>query len=124
MASELTGVLQLAIPAKDIERATAFYRDALGLRFLMNGPNMAFFDCAGIRLYLDANPGTVEAGKNSMIHFRADNVEQAHSTFKDRGVTIHQAPQVIASLPDRDVWLMWIRDSESNLLGVMEERGK
>lgn len=64
MASELTGVLQIAIPAKDIERATGFYRDTLGLPLLMNGPNMAFFDCGGIRLYLDPNPGPVEAGKN------------------------------------------------------------
>jgi methylmalonyl-CoA/ethylmalonyl-CoA epimerase len=124
MASELTGVMQLAVPVKDIERATTFYRDKIGLRLLMNGPNMAFLDCGDIRIYLDANPGTVEAGKNSMIYFRTGNVEQAHSAFKQRGVTIHQPPQIIASLPDRDVWLMWIRDSEENLLGVMEERRK
>ena len=124
MASELTGVLQIAIPGKDIERATVFYRDTLGLRFLMNGPNMASFDCGGIRIYLDANPSMVEVGKNSMIYFRTGNVERAHSAFQERGVTIHQSPHIIASLPDRDVWLMWIRDSEQNLLGVMEERPK
>ena len=124
MASELTGVMQLAIPARDIERATAFYRDKLALQLLMNGPNMAFLDCGGIRIYLDANPGTVEAGKNSMIYFRTGNVEQAHAAFRQRGVAIHQSPHIIATLPDRDVWLMWIRDSEENLLGVMEERRK
>src|SRR5215470_13544030 len=124
MASELTGILQIAIPAKDIERATGFYRDTLGLPLLMNGPNMAFFDCGGIRLYLDANPGPVGAGKNSMIYFRAENLERAHSAFQQLGITIHQSPHIIASLPDRDVWLMWIRDSEQNLLGVMEERRK
>ncbi|HXR98573.1 MAG TPA: VOC family protein [Terriglobales bacterium] len=124
MASELTGIQQIAIPAKDIVRATAFYRDELGFQFLMNGPNMAFFDCGGIRLYLDANPGNAETGKNSMIYFRAENIERAHASFRAMGVGIHQAPGIIASLPDRDVWLMWIRDSEENLLGVMEERRK
>jgi len=124
MESELTGVLQIAIPAKDIERATVFYRDTLGLGFLMNGPNMAFFDCGGIRVYLDANPGPIEAGRNSMVYFRTGNLERAHAAFQQLGVTIHQGPHVIASLPDRDVWLMWIRDSEQNLLGVMEERPK
>jgi methylmalonyl-CoA/ethylmalonyl-CoA epimerase len=124
MASELTGVLQIAIPVKDIERASAFYRDKLGLQLLKNGPNMAFLDCGGVRIYLDANPGTVEDGKNSMIYFQAANVERAHSAFKERGVTVHQPPHVIASLPDRDVWLMWVRDSEENLLGAMEERRK
>jgi methylmalonyl-CoA/ethylmalonyl-CoA epimerase len=124
MASDLTGVLQVAIPVKDIERATVFYRDTLGLRFLLNGPNAAFFDCGGIRIYLDANPGTVQGSKNSMIYFRTEDLERAHSRFQERGVTIHQSPHIIASLPDRDVWLMWIADSEQNLLGVMQERPK
>jgi len=25
-------------------------------------------------------------------------------------------------MPDHDLWLMWIKDSEGNLLGIMEER--
>ena len=124
MAVELTGILQLAIPVKDIDRATVFYRDTLGLRLLMNAPNMAFFDCGGVRIYLDANPGFLDAGRNSLIYFRTTNMDEAHTAFKDKGATIHQPPQIIASLPDRDLWLMWIRDSESNLLGVMEERAK
>jgi len=122
--SQLNGVIQIAIPVKDIDRATAFYRDRLGLALLMNGPNMAFLNCGGIRIYLDANPGGAEPGGNSLVYFRATDIEHAHGAFKDSGVTIHRAPYVIASLPDRDVWLMWIRDSESNLLGVMEERSK
>jgi len=124
MSVELSGILQIAIPVKDIERATAFYRDELNLQFLMNGPLMAFFNCGGVRLYLDANPGVVKAGGNSLIYFRTPNIEQVHSVLKERGVKIHQEPGVIASLPDRDIWLMWIRDSEENLLGVMEERKK
>ena len=62
MGAELNGILQIAIPVKDIDRATAFYRDALQLEFLMSAPNMAFFACGGVRLYLDANKGIVEAG--------------------------------------------------------------
>lgn len=122
--SELNGVIQVAIPARDIDRATAFYRDTLGLGLLMNGPNMAFLDCGGIRVYLDANPGSTEPGGNSLVYFRATNIQHALKTFKDSGVTIHREPHVIASLEDRDVWLMWIRDSESNLLGIIEEQPK
>ena len=122
--SELNGVMQIAIPARDIARATAFYRDALGFGLLMNGPNMAFLDCNGIMIYLDANPGGAEPGGNSLVYFRATNIERAHEAFKNSGVTIHREPHIIASLPDRDVWLMWIRDSEANLLGIMEERPK
>jgi len=124
MKAELTGILQIAIPAKDIDRAVAFYRDKLDLPLLMTGPNMAFFDCGGVRLYVDANPGPAEAGGNSLIYFRSANIQRAHSLFQERHVEIHQEPHVIANLPDREIWLMWIRDSEKNLLGVMEERQK
>lgn len=121
--SELNGVMQIAIPAKDIDRATAFYRDTLGMVLLMKGPKMSFLECGGTRIYLDANESST-AGGNSLVYFQTAQIEHAHAAFNDTGVTIHQRPHVIASLPDRDVWLMWIRDSESNLLGVMEERRK
>lgn len=124
MAGLLSGVIQIAIPAKDIERATAFYRDTLGMQFLFNAPNMAFLDCGGIRIYLDANPGGKEPGGNSLIYFKTEDIEHAHAELKEKGAAIHQAPGIIAKLPDRDVWLMWVRDSESNLLGIMEEREK
>src|SRR5689334_23392181 len=122
MGAELTGILQAAIPAKDIGRAADFYRDKLGLALLMKAPGMAFFDCGGVRLYVDANPSGMEAGGNTGLYFRADDIERAHAAFRERGVEIHREPHVIARLPGRQVWLMWIRDSESNLLGVMQER--
>ena len=124
MADILTGILQVAIIAKDIERATSFYRDKVGLRFLFNAPNMAFFECGGVRIYIDANPGSSHGPGYSSIYFRTDDIQAAHRTFKERGVSIHQEPGIIARLPDRDVWLMWIRDSEDNLVGVMHEAVK
>jgi len=121
--SELNGVIQIAIPAKNIDRATAFYRNTLGLGLMMKGPNMSFLECGETRIYLDANLSDT-AGGNSLVYFRATNIERAHTVLKNSGVTIRREPHVIASLPDRDVWLMWIHDSESNLLGIMEERPK
>lgn len=124
MSAELTGIMQIALPVRDIQRATAFYRDTLGLQFLMAAPNMAFFNCGGVRLYLDANPGVVEAGGNSLLYFRTSNIQEQLAALEQKKVEVHRPPQVIASLPDRDIWLMWIKDSEGNLLGIMEERGK
>jgi methylmalonyl-CoA/ethylmalonyl-CoA epimerase len=121
MAGELTGVIQIGIPAKDIERATAFYRDVLGMQLLMTPPNMAFLNCGGIRIYLDTR-GPLAAGGNSLVYFQTDDIDAVHVRLKERGVLIDQEPHLIAKLPDRDVWLMEIRDSESNLLGIMEER--
>jgi len=43
---------QICINVQDLQRATAFYRDVLGLPLLFTVPNLAFFDCGGVRLML------------------------------------------------------------------------
>src|SRR3979409_1441108 len=49
----LSRIGQIFVNVKDIERATAFYRDILGMTFLFAAPpSMAFFDCDGVRLML------------------------------------------------------------------------
>ncbi|MEO7964220.1 MAG: VOC family protein, partial [Gemmatimonadaceae bacterium] len=49
----LTKIGQIAVNAKSIDRAVAFYRDTLGMRFLfLAPPKLAFFDCGGIRLMM------------------------------------------------------------------------
>ena len=123
MNSQLTGVLQISIPVADVARATRFYRDVLELRFLFAAQNMAFFDCGGVRLYLSGE-GAGHAAAGAFVYFRTPDIDTQLSVFKERNVTIHQEPHVIARMPDHDLWLMWIKDSEGNLLGIMEERKK
>jgi methylmalonyl-CoA/ethylmalonyl-CoA epimerase len=122
MSSSLTGILQVAITVKEIERATAFYRDVLGLPLLMGAPNMAFFNCGGVRLYLSCGEGSEHAGSNSFLYFKTPDIAAFLADTKAKSVSTHQEPQVIAHMPDHDLWLMWIKDSEGNLLGIMEER--
>jgi|SRR5580704_14713940 methylmalonyl-CoA/ethylmalonyl-CoA epimerase len=124
MRSSLTGILQIAITVKEIDRATAFYRDTLGLPLLMNAPNMAFFNCGGVRLYLSGAQGSEHSGSSSFIYFKTPDIDAFLANAKANSVSIHQEPQIIARMPDHDLWLMWIKDSEGNLLGIMEERRK
>ncbi|MGO9230375.1 MAG: VOC family protein [Bryobacteraceae bacterium] len=42
---ELSSIGQIAITISDLERAVAFYRDALGVKLLFEAPGLAFFDC-------------------------------------------------------------------------------
>ena len=54
---ELSGIGQVAINVQDLERAIEFYRDVLGLEYLFSAPpQMAFFDCGGVRLLLGMLP--------------------------------------------------------------------
>ena len=64
-----TGVGQLAVPVTDLERAVAFYRDVLGLRFLFRAPpGLAFLQCGEVRLMLSQpQPGEGETGAGVFI---------------------------------------------------------
>ena len=86
MTAQLTGILQVAITVKDIERATAFYRNVLGLPLLLNAPNMAFFDCGGIRIMLGIADRPDLDHPASIIYYKVDDIERVYETFKARGV--------------------------------------
>ena len=50
-------IAQLLIPVEDFEQGVAFYRDTLGIPFLFSAPpQMAFFDCGGVRLLVGVLP--------------------------------------------------------------------
>ena len=62
---------QASINVRDVEKAVAFYRDSLGMRFLFQaGPKMAFFDCGGVRLYLACGEGADPQGASSYLYWR------------------------------------------------------
>ena len=50
--TKINGIGQVAVPVKEINRATSFYQDVLGLPLLFSTDTMAFFDCDGVRLLL------------------------------------------------------------------------
>ena len=61
---------QVAIPVRDLARATAFYRDRLGMKLLFEVPSqLAFFDCDGIRLALSIffRPDVRPAGLDRLL---------------------------------------------------------
>jgi methylmalonyl-CoA/ethylmalonyl-CoA epimerase len=61
---------QIAVPVSDIDRAIAFYRDILGMRFLFKAPpGLGFFDCNGVRLLLDAPVNKQEKNYSSIIYY-------------------------------------------------------
>jgi methylmalonyl-CoA/ethylmalonyl-CoA epimerase len=112
---------QIAIVCKDVARATAFYRDALGLPFLFAaGPNLAFFDCGGTRLML--SPAEGAANGTSVLYFFVSDIDAAKRGLAGNGVRFIDEPHVIARMPDHELWLVEFRDSEDNVLALMEER--
>ena len=113
---------QIAINAKDLERATTFYRDRLGLEHLFTVPQMSFFDCGGTRLMLGVAEKPEFDHPSSILYFVTADIESAHAALVRDGVTSEGEPHKVADLGDRDLWLAFFRDSEGNVMALMEEK--
>lgn len=117
----LSQVGQIAVPVTDIQRAIAFYRDTLGMRFLFQAPpDLAFFDLGGIRLLLDG-PARAQAGNGSVIYYKVTDIQTAWAALSERGVQFEAEPHLIAKLPDHELWMAFFRDPDRNLLALMSE---
>ena len=114
---------QIAVVCKDVARATAFYRDTLGLRFLFAaGPTLSFFDCGGVRLMLSTSENAEHDHLSSMLYYFISDIEGTHRALSAKGVSFMEPPHMIAQMPDHQLWLAAFKDSEGNMLGLMEER--
>lgn len=114
-------IRQIAIVCKDVARATAFYRDVLGLRFLFSaGPNLAFFDCDSVRLMLSAAEG--EASGTSVLYYLVTDIQAKQAALSASGVQFVGDAHMIARMPDHELWLAEFRDSENNVMALMEEK--
>jgi methylmalonyl-CoA/ethylmalonyl-CoA epimerase len=112
---------QISIVVHDLARATAFYRDTLGLPLLFTAPNLAFFDCGGVRLMLGPAETPDLDHPSSILYFRVPDLNSAHQRLVDLGVQMVAPPRLIAPMPSHDLWMNAFRDSEGNILELMSE---
>jgi len=116
----LSAITQIAVNAHDIDRAVKFYRDTLGMKHLFSvPPNLAFFDCDGIRLMLSLPAKPEFDHASSIIYFKVDDILVAYATLSERGVQFEEKPIFVADMVTYDLWLASFRDSENNLLALM-----
>ena len=118
----ITRLGQIAVNAKDVERAAAFYQNVLGLNLLFKAPpGLAFFDCGGVRLMLDRAEKPEFDHPSSVLYFAVPDIRSAYGKLKESGVRFEDEPHVIAKMPTHDLWMTFFRDSEGNLLALMSE---
>jgi predicted enzyme related to lactoylglutathione lyase len=117
----ITRLGQVAIPVQSVERATAFYRDVLGLRYLFSAGRLSFFDCGGVRIMLDRPEKKEFDHPSSILYFSVPDIHGAYQRLLDAGVAIIEPPSVIAAMPDHDLWMSFFRDTEGNVMSLMSE---
>ena len=112
---------QIAINAHDTARATAFYRDVLGLPLLFTAGNLAFFDCGGVRLMLTPPEKPEFDHPGSILYFNVPDITAAYGRMLASGVRFQDEPHLIASMPNHGLWMTFFHDTEGNLLALMSE---
>jgi methylmalonyl-CoA/ethylmalonyl-CoA epimerase len=118
----LSEIGQIALTVSDVAKATEFYRDVLGLKFLFSaGPNLAFLAAGTVRIMLSTAQGQGEPGKNSTLYFKVADLPAAHAAVVARGAKNERAPQLTAKMPDHELWMAFVRDPDGNLVGLMSE---
>jgi methylmalonyl-CoA/ethylmalonyl-CoA epimerase len=118
-------IVQVAQHADDLDRAQQFYERLLGTpaaaRF--EPPGLLFFLLGGTRLLLDRE------APSALLYLRVTDLRERVGRLRQDGVTIESEPHVIFTHGDGalgpagyDELQAFIRDSEGNLVGLVEHR--
>ena len=118
----LSSLGQIALQVGDTNRSETFYREVLGLTWLYRFNDLVFFDCDGTRLMLQGGTAPRTPGNTLCLYFRVPVIEKAVEDLEARGVDFEAPPQLIARMPDHELWMAFLRDPDGYLLALMEER--
>jgi DNA-binding CsgD family transcriptional regulator/catechol 2,3-dioxygenase-like lactoylglutathione lyase family enzyme len=109
---------QVSRTVSDIERAKEFYGDVLGLKHLYTFGDLAFFDCDGVRLYLQRG----EPGTESVLYFRVADINAAYDDLRERGVEFVGAPHLIFRHESgTEEWMAFFKDPDGHATAIMAQ---
>jgi len=116
-------LVQVAQHADDLDRAQDFYSRLLGTEPVarFEPPGLLFFRLGDVRLLLD------RAAPSALLYLAVENLAGRVEQLRADGVTVETEPHKIFRHDDNrlgpqgtDEWQAFIRDSEGNLLGLVE----
>lgn len=114
--ANLRVVGQIARSVTDIEVATAWYRDTLGLPHLYSFPRLAFFACGDLRLMLSEGDGPAD----SILYFSVADILTTHDELARAGVKFVSAPHRVHRHNDgSEEWMAFFEDPDGRPLGLM-----
>ena len=115
------------LPAVDLERATKFYKDKLGLQ-PMDAPNPGgamFASGQGTQLYLYQRDTATKAD-HTVAGWQVDNIEEVVRALRERGVVFEQYDLPDLKTDEHGIATMgpiksaWFKDTEGNILAISQ----
>jgi mannose-6-phosphate isomerase-like protein (cupin superfamily)/predicted enzyme related to lactoylglutathione lyase len=116
------------LPARDVERARAFYADRLNLTPFGEHSSHLFYEVGGSHFMVYPSSGAA-SGTHDQIGFAVEDVESMVARLRSNGVVFEEyEPPPGASATDEitdfgGVKAAWFKDSEGNLLSIVEFAG-
>ncbi|HEY5694307.1 MAG TPA: VOC family protein [Gaiellaceae bacterium] len=117
------------LPAQDVERARAFYRDVLGFEPARDHQSHLFYECGGSSFLVFPSSGS-PSGTHDQVGFVVDDVEAAAAELRSRGVELetYDAPPGCSFrdgiMDYGPVKAAWFKDSEGNLISIAQFVGE
>ena len=121
MEASILGVGQVAITVQNIDRATKFYQNQLGLTYLFSAGNLVFFKSGDLRILLTLPENQKNEISNSVIYFNVTDINKSYSELLKKDVEFIDKPHLIAKIDNVETWMTFFNDSEGNLLALMSE---
>lgn len=114
----ISGLGQVSRTVSDIENATAWHRDVLGLSHLYSFGNLAFFDINGTRLALSQNETT--QAEESILYFEVSDIAAFSERLKSHDAVILREPALVHTHEDgREEWMAFFNDPDGRPLAMM-----
>jgi methylmalonyl-CoA/ethylmalonyl-CoA epimerase len=115
---------QVSLTVNDVDAAERFYGETLGLRKLFRFGDLVFFDCSGVRLFIEKANSKPFTPASSVLYFRTPDISMAFQQLKSRGVSFIDTPHLIAPMEDHDLWMTFFKDLSGNTMALMHEAPK
>jgi catechol 2,3-dioxygenase-like lactoylglutathione lyase family enzyme len=112
------------LPVADLDRAKKFYREKLGLSPSTEEPGGVFYEVGPTR-FLVFPAGGRASGEHTQMGFTVDDIESAVAELKSRAVVFEEYDfpglKTVGSVATTGpIRAAWFKDSEGNLLGLVQ----
>lgn len=125
---EPMGILEAAVPVivictRDRSRATAFYRETLGLTFVSEDNFAAAFNIGGVTLRV-STVADFKPHEHTILGFHVTDVTATVRALLEKGIIFNiykgfpQDELGILTLPGQEAQVAWFQDPDGNVLSV------
>lgn len=115
----LSKLAQIALSSRDVPKATAFYRDVLGLKLMFEVSGMAFFDAGGTRLMIGPAHHQGALQNNAYVYFDAGDWYETEAALIKRGLKFDREAEVVQRAEGKEHALRFFKDPDGNALAIM-----